>query len=783
MSQIAQTAQAERVSAHVLGFPRIGAQRELKFAMESFWKGQTDEAALRATGRQLRARHWQAQAAAGMDYLTVGDFAWYDQVLGTLALLGALPARFGLDAGKLDLAGYYTMARGNKEHFAMEMTKWFDTNYHYLVPEWTPELSFDGGVDWLFDEIAEAQSQTQSHQVKVVLLGPLSLLYLGKVKSGPQHKSDLHKLDLLPKVVAGYQKLLARLRDQGVALVQIDEPILALELGKEWLDAFPPVYTTLVSAAPPLLLTTYFDTVSEHADLLRSLPVAGVHLDGVRGASQLQGFADTWPQDKVLSVGIVDGRNIWRCDLDAALAMLQPLHDKLGGRLWVASSCSLLHVPVDLADESKLDVEIKGWLAFAMQKLEEIVVLKHALGGNADAVAGRFAAARAALGSRRSSPRIHNALVQKRLKAVTEADAERTSGFPARIAVQQQRWNLPAFPTTTIGSFPQTPQIRQVRAAYKRGEIGHLDYMNKMRDEIRLVVEKQEELGLDVLVHGEPERNDMVEYFGEQLWGYAFTANGWVQSYGSRCVKPPFIYGDVYRPEAMTVGWSRFAQSLTQKPMKGMLTGPVTMLQWSFVRDDQPRSTTALQIALALRDEVCDLEKSGIGMIQIDEPAFREGLPLKARDWKEYLDWAVRVFKISAAGVQDETQIHTHMCYSEFNDILPWIAAMDADVITIETSRSDMELLDGFGHYKYPNDIGPGVYDIHSPRIPNVNEMVRLMEKARGVIPDQRLWINPDCGLKTRNWPETYEALAHMVQAARKLRETTAIAATAVNAA
>ncbi|AKZ64019.1 5-methyltetrahydropteroyltriglutamate--homocysteine methyltransferase [Herbaspirillum hiltneri N3] len=756
-------AQGEYV-AHVLGFPRIGAQRELKTAMESFWKGESDEAGLRATGKALRARHWQVQAAAGMDYVTVGDFAWYDHVLGTLALLGALPARFGLDSGKLDLAAYYVMARGDKDHFAMEMTKWFDTNYHYLVPEWTPDLTFDHGVDWLFDEVAEAQAQ--SHQAKVVLLGPLSLLFLGKIKSGLSHK-----LELLPKVVAGYEKLLLRLRGQGVTLVQIDEPILALELGREWLDAFLPVYLTLANAAPSLLLTTYFDTVSAHADLLRSLPVAGVHLDGVRGVAQLQEFADKWPQDKVLSVGIVDGRNIWRCDLDAALATLKPLHDKLGKRLWVASSCSLLHVPVDLANEHKLDGEIRQWLAFATQKLDEIFVLRQALNGSADVVAGQFAAARTALAGRRSSPRIHNALVQKRLKAVTAADADRSSAFPARIATQQKRWKLPAFPTTTIGSFPQTPQIRAVRAAYKRGETGHLDYLNRMRDEIRLVVERQEQLGLDVLVHGEPERNDMVEYFGEQLWGYAFSANGWVQSYGSRCVKPPFIYGDVYRPEAMTVGWSQFAQSLTQKPMKGMLTGPVTMLQWSFVRDDQPRSTTALQIALALRDEVCDLEKAGIGMIQIDEPAFREGLPLKAGDWKEYLDWAVRAFRISAAGVKDETQIHTHMCYSEFNDILPWIAAMDADVITIETSRSGMELLDGFGRFQYPNDIGPGVYDIHSPRIPQAGDMVRLMEKARGVIPDERLWINPDCGLKTRNWPETYEALSHMVQAARELRE------------
>jgi 5-methyltetrahydropteroyltriglutamate--homocysteine methyltransferase len=753
--------------AHVLGFPRIGAHRELKFAQESFWKGASDEAALRATGATLRARHWQAQADAGLDFVTVGDFAWYDQVLGTLALLGAIPGRFGFDPKQLTLADYFTLARGSKHHFAMEMTKWFDTNYHYLVPEWTADVQFDGGVDWLHDEIAEARAL--GHKVKVALVGPLTLLYQGKIKSG-----IAHKLDLLPKVVAGYQQLLKRLQIAGIESVQIDEPILALELDASWRAAFAPVYARLSGAAPALLLTTYFGEVSEHAELLRSLPVAGVHLDLVRGAGQLEQIAAGWPQDKVLSLGVVDGRNLWRTDLDQVLTKLKPLQAQLGDRLWVASSCSLLHVPVDLANEPKLDDELKSWLAFATQKLAEIVALKQALNGKTAEVEAQFVASRAAQASRRSSSRIHNPLVQKRLAAVTAADAERSAAFAARIAKQQAKWQLPAFPTTTIGSFPQTAEIRQARAAYKRGDIGHLDYLDKMREEIRVVVAKQEQLGLDVLVHGEPERNDMVEYFGEQLWGYAFTANGWVQSYGSRCVKPPIIYGDVYRPEAMTVGWSQFAQTLTNKPMKGMLTGPVTMLQWSFVRDDQPRETTALQIALALRDEVCDLEKANIGMIQIDEPAFREGLPLKPRDWKHYLDWAVRAFKISAAGAGDETQIHTHMCYSEFNDILPWIAAMDADVITIETSRSDMELLDGFGQFAYPNDIGPGVYDIHSPRVPQVDEMERLLRKARGVIPDARLWVNPDCGLKTRGWPETYEALENMVLAAKRLRETVA---------
>ncbi|HYD79680.1 MAG TPA: 5-methyltetrahydropteroyltriglutamate--homocysteine S-methyltransferase [Paucimonas sp.] len=756
--------------AHVLGFPRIGAQRELKFALEAFWRGEIDEAALRAAGRDLRARHWRLQADAGLAYVTVGDFAWYDHVLNTLALLGALPERFGFDPARLSLAEYFTLARGDSDRFAMEMTKWFDTNYHYLVPEWTAGTRFERGVDWLFEEISEARAA--GHRVKVALVGPLTLLHLGKIKSGLAHK-----LDLLPRAVQAYRNVLERLRAIGIEWVQIDEPILALELGAEWRAAFQPTYAELAGAAPPILLATYFDDVREHAELLRALPVAGVHLDLVRGATQLAEFARTWPRDRVLSAGIVDGRNIWRADLDGALALLAPLHSALSDRLWIGASCSLLHVPVDLAQEHKLDGELKDWLAFAVQKLDEIAALKRALHGGRDAARPQFDAARAAIDARRASRRIHNPLVQKRLAAVTDADARRAADFGARIAKQRAKWNLPAFPTTTIGSFPQTADIRRARAAWKRGEIGELDYLEQMRQQIRHMVQKQEELGLDVLVHGEPERNDMVEYFGEQLWGYAFTANGWVQSYGSRCAKPPLIYGDVYRPEPMTVSWSGYAQGLTEKPMKGMLTGPVTMLQWSFVRDDQPRDLTALQIALALRDEVCDLEKAGIGMIQIDEPAFREGLPLKARDWPRYLDWAVRAFKIASSGVADETQIHTHMCYSEFNDILSWIAALDADVITIETSRSDMELLEGFGKFSYPNDIGPGVYDIHSPRVPKAEEMARLLRKAREVIPDDRLWVNPDCGLKTRGWAETCEALACMVEAARRLRREAAGAA------
>jgi 5-methyltetrahydropteroyltriglutamate--homocysteine methyltransferase len=518
-------------------------------------------------------------------------------------------------------------------------------------------------------------------------------------------------------------------------------------------------------------LATYFDDVSRHAALLQQVPVAGLHLDLVRAPQQLAPFLADWPAERILSAGVVDGRNIWRTDPDRALALLQPAHRQLDERLWISASCSLMHVPVDLAQEQKLDPELADWLAFACQKLDEISLLSRTLDNPALTDSTAFAAARSARISRSNSIRIRNELVQQRLASVTDAHVNRQSPFVERIALQQEKLRLPLFPTTTIGSFPQTASIRQARAAFKRGDMSHLDYLQQMRDEIRHVVQQQEELGLDVLVHGEAERNDMVEYFGEQLWGYGFTEHGWVQSYGSRCVKPPFIYGDIYRPEAITVGWSRFAQSLTDKPMKGMLSGPITMLQWSFVRDDQPRAATALQLALALRDEVCDLERAGIGMIQIDEPALREGLPLQEQNRAAYLDWAVRAFRLTAAGVSDQTQIHTHMCYAEFNDILPWIAAMDADVITIETSRSDMELLDGFGKFAYPNDIGPGVYDIHAPRIPQVDDMLRLLRKARAVIPDARLWVNPDCGLKTRGWPETLDALRNMVRAAVLLRQ------------
>ena len=755
--------------AHILGFPRIGAARELKFAQEAFWRGEISETALLEVGAELRAAHWRLQQEAGLDLVTVGDFSWYDQVLSTLALLGAVPQRFGFDAQKLSLSDYFTAARGDAQHVAMEMTKWFDTNYHYLVPEWTDQTEFNGGSTHLFEEVEQARQL--GHRVKVSLIGPLSLLYLGKIKSGLASP-----LELLHRLMPAYQTVLARLQQQGVEWVQIEEPILALDLPQEYLRAFLPAYQALRPTSPKLLLTTYFGSVAEHADLIHSLPVDGVHIDAVRAPEQVDTLLQDWPQHRVLSLGVIDGRNIWRADLSTIVqACQQHLQSNTNAEVWIGSSCSLLHVPVDLDSEKNMDAELRSWLAFATQKLAEIVCIKHALNSGYEVeVSTQLTEANAAIASRRTSSRIHIDSVKRRVAQVKREDGLRSSEFAVRAAVQQAHLNLPLFPTTSIGSFPQTAAIRQARAAYKRGELRHLDYLDAMRAEIAHVVEQQEKIGLDVLVHGEAERNDMVEYFGEQLWGYAFTGFGWVQSYGSRCVKPPIIYGDVFRPEAMTVSWTSYAQSLTKKPMKGMLTGPATMLQWSFVRDDQPRATTALQIALALRDEVADLQAAGIRVIQIDEPALREGLPLKQSEWKEYLEHAVFAFQLCAAVARDETQIHTHMCYAEFNDILPWIAAMDADVISIETSRSGLDLLNGFSEFAYANHIGPGVYDIHSPRVASIAEMQHCVQQARQLIPDNRLWINPDCGLKTRAWPETIAALEKMVAVARLLRASVA---------
>ncbi len=762
------------ITTHTLGYPRMGEARELKFALEKFWRGEIGAAELDRTGKQLRARNWQAQKDAGLDFVTVGDFAYYDHMLNHIQLLGCEPARFGF-ADEDELTRHFTMARGqisaheagcgcgSHSTWALEMTKWFDTNYHYLVPEFHPDTEFRLNSERLFGEVAEAQAL--GHQVKAVLVGPLSFLYLGKSKA-----AEFDRLSLLEKLLPVYGEVLVRLKQQGVEWVQIDEPILGLDLPDAWRNAFEPAYHRLNASGLKLLLATYFSPLQENLSLACKLPVAGLHVDAVRAPQELAQVADWLPAHKLLSVGIVDGRNVWRADLDAALAVLKPLAEKRS--LALAPSCSLLHVPLDLNLETALDPELKSWLAFARQKLDEIAVLKTALLQGEDAAAEKLGEARRALAARRASPQVHCAPVKQRAASLDPGADRRDSPFPIRQAKQRARFKLPPYPTTTIGSFPQTPEIRAARAAFKRGELDAQAYEAAMKQEIANAVKIQEELGLDVLVHGEAERNDMVEYFGEQLEGFAFTRNGWVQSYGSRCVKPPIIFGDVSRPRPMTVEWARHAQSLTSKPMKGMLTGPVTILQWSFVRDDQPRAETCLQIALAIRDEVVGLEAAGIPVIQIDEPAIREGLPLRRAQWKDYLAWAVRAFRVSASGVADETQIHTHMCYSEFNDILPEIAAMDADVITIETSRSDMELLRGFGEFKYPNEIGPGVWDIHSPRVPAVEEMTRLMKKAAAVIPPENLWVNPDCGLKTRGWAETRAALKNMVEAARLMRQS-----------
>lgn len=759
--------------SHILGYPRIGARRELKKATEAYWQGECSREELEQTGRDLRLRHWQAQQAAGLDMVSVGDFAFYDQVLNVSVLLGAVPERFNaaqeVAAGDVDLDTTFRMARGRapsgEPAAACEMTKYFDTNYHYLVPELHQGQRFALASNRLFDEVDDAL--TAGFTPKVTLTGPLTWLWLGKSQS-----AELDRLTLLDSILDVYCDVLARLATQGVEWVQLDEPALVQDLPLAWQQAFERAYHRLQSAPLKLMVASYFGGLGDNLSVATRLPVDGLHIDAVRAPQQVDSVIDRLSPHQVLSVGFVDGRNIWRADLAALRERLLPLKVRLGKRLWLAPSCSLLHVPVDLAQETDLDEALVSWLAFARQKLDEVVSLARLIDNRAtDLDEQRLKAATQALDVRRESGRIHQPAVSARVAAIASEDSQRGSPYAERSVAQRRALNLPLLPTTTIGSFPQTSDIRAARRAFKAGEISQADYEARMRSDIAYAVERQEALGLDVLVHGEAERNDMVEYFGEQLDGFAFTRFGWVQSYGSRCVKPPVIFGDVNRPAAMTVRWSEYAQTLTDKPMKGMLTGPVTVLQWSFVRDDQSRETTCQQIALALRDEVQDLERAGIRIIQIDEPALREGLPLRQHEWQGYLDWAVACFRLSASGVDDSTQIHTHMCYSEFNDIIGAIAALDADVITIETSRSNMELLDAFQDFAYPNEMGPGVYDIHTPNIPDVAWMVDLLEKALEKMPAERLWVNPDCGLKTRTWAEVEPALANMVQAARQIRQ------------
>ncbi|QUM76205.1 5-methyltetrahydropteroyltriglutamate--homocysteine S-methyltransferase [Moritella sp. 24] len=754
--------------SHILGFPRIGADRELKKAIESYWKNDITKVELEAVGKQLRAKHWQQQIDAGLDFITVGDFAWYDQVLALSATLGVIPARHQEDNITLDTL--FNMARGSspccgQQAAACEMTKWFDTNYHYLVPELNEDQRFALSYNQLIEEIQEAKAL--GFPIKASLLGPVSYLSLSKTNS------DFDKLTLLPQLIETYQQLLANIAAEGVEWLQIEEPILVQDLTTEWKHAFKTSYAELAKGNNKLLLTSYFGALGDNTELTFSLPVDGFHIDLSRAPEQLDTALVLLPETAILSAGIVNGRNIWRNDLAQSISSLQAAKAQLGERLWVASSCSLQHSPVDLDNETKLDTELKSWLAYATQKLTEVSTISAILNGNQTAqLNAQVELSTAVVTSRATSARIHNTAVQQRVAAITDQDAQRHSQFTQRIASQQKELNLPLFPTTTIGSFPQTSDIRQTRNQFKQNVIDQDEYITKMQAEIKDVVERQEALGLDVLVHGEPERNDMVEYFGELLDGFAFSKNGWVQSYGTRCVKPPIIFGDISRPAPMTVAWSQYAQAQTSKLMKGMLTGPVTILCWSFTRDDISREEQTNQIALAIRDEVVDLEKAGIKVIQIDEPALREGLPLRGSEQQAYLDWSTKAFRISASGVRDNTQIHTHMCYCEFNEIMPSIAALDADVITIETSRSNMELLSAFTDFSYPNDIGPGVYDIHSPNVPSVEWMTQLITNASEYIDVARLWVNPDCGLKTRGWKETEEALKNMVTAAHNLRDT-----------
>ncbi len=775
------------VLATNLGFPRIGPMRELKKAVEAYWKSDRSIEARRTlmdVGAELRAKNWKRQKDAGLDHIPSNDFAFYDQVLDMTTLLGLIPSRYQWDGNEASVDLSFDMARGAQRDgvdvTAMEMTKWYDTNYHYIVPEFEKGMSPKLSHTKIFQEFEQAQEL--GINTRPVLIGPATYTFLGK----PQYDGFDH-VAFVKTLLPVYNEILAGLAERGCSWVQIDEPVFSLDLCEIGQGTIKAAYEGLKKPEGlKVLMATYFESLKDNAELAFSLTVDGVHIDLCRGSGRANTTSNNASKDveqalsligetKILSLGVVDGRNIWKNDLCDSITKVETAVKALGSeRVFVAGSCSLLHTPVDLSSETALDDELKGWMAYATQKLDEIAVIAEGANNGRETIAAELAASNNAQESRKKSARIHNRAVEERLHNITDDMKERKSPFEKRQKVQHAALDIPLYPTTTIGSFPQTPDIRKARADYKAGALDDAGYKAAMEKEIRDVVAFQHECDIDVLVHGEPERNDMVEYFGEQLSGFAFSKFGWVQSYGSRCVKPPIIFGDVSRPVAMTVEWSKYAQAQTSKIMKGMLTGPITILQWSFVRDDQPRNDTARQIALAIRDEVSDLEEAGIKMIQIDEAAFREGLPLRRADWQEYLDNAVENFRLTSCCVEDETQIHTHMCYSEFNDVIDSIGAMDADVISIECSRSQMELLEAFVDYKYPNEIGPGVYDIHSPRVPSTQEMVDLLDKAKKNLNERQIWVNPDCGLKTRGWPETKEALKHMVEAAKVMREKSA---------
>jgi 5-methyltetrahydropteroyltriglutamate--homocysteine methyltransferase len=740
-----------------LGYPRIGRHRELKFALEEFWRGRLTEDDLLTTAKTLRQRNWQLQRDAGLDVIPSNDFSFYDQVLDALVLVGATPARFG--SGPVTLTRYFQMARNSNEQTAMEMTKWFDTNYHYLVPEWSDDLSFAPDSSKLLAEFAEAKNL--GIVTRPVLIGPITLLLLGK------GGDSVDPLALLPRLLDAYRKVLRELVEAGAEWVQIDEPVLATDLPSAYAEAFRTAYAEFGKIPLKLMLTTYFGGLGDNLELACSLGTAGLHIDAVRASGQVAAVVERLQPQQTLSLGCVDGRNIWIADLDALHTMVASVVEKIeAARLQLAPSCSLLHVPYDTADEGKLDPQVLSWLSFAQQKVEELVLLAK----GPEAAPEAFAANRRHHQDRIAAESSTNKVVRQRLTLLTEGDFRRKSPYAERVAVQREELGLPLLPTTTIGSFPQTQDVRKQRAARKGGAITETEYNDFLKKKTEECIRQQEQIGLDVLVHGEFERNDMVEYFGEHLAGFAFTSNGWVQSYGSRCVKPPIIYGDVSRARPITVEWSTYASSLTERPMKGMLTGPITILQWSFVRNDIPEREVAWQLALALRQEVHDLEAAGISIIQVDEPALREGLPLRRSDWPEYLDWSVKAFRLATSDVKDGTQIHTHMCYCQFEDILPSIAALDADVISMETARSRMEMLHAFQREGYPNEIGPGIWDIHSPRVPAKEEMAGLLRLALEVLRPEQLWVNPDCGLKTRAWPETIEALTNLCGAAAEVR-------------
>jgi 5-methyltetrahydropteroyltriglutamate--homocysteine methyltransferase len=771
------------VPVSTLGVPRIGPRRELKSALELYWSGKSGVAELLRSASGLRVANWARQHALGITRPPSNDFSLYDHVLDTTAMVGAIPEIYRWTGGDVPLDTYFAMARGSDGHAAtcahghavsaLEMTKWFDTNYHYMVPELRPDQEFSLASTKPIDQYLEAKAL--GYDTRPVLVGPVTYLRLAKSSS-----PDASPLSLIDGLIPVYVDVLKRLADAGARWVQIDEPCLVLDLDDTARAAFRRTYEAFAREVPRTntMLTTYFGTLGENLDTVADLPVAGLHLDLVRGPEQLDHSLPRLRRDLVLSLGVIDGRNVWRADLARILDRLEPIVASRGvEHVELAPSCSLLHVPVDLEIENDLDPELQQWLAFSIQKMRELSVIGKALAQGRTTVRDAIDSASAATERRRKSSKVHDPAVAARVTALKREMSERSSPFAKREGPQRQKLSLPAYPTTTIGSFPQTQAIRQARAEHSKGALSDAEYQSYLQRETESAIRWQEEIGLDVLVHGEFERNDMVQYFGEQLLGFAFTQSGWVQSYGSRCVRPPILFGDVSRPKPMTVDWWRYAQSLTNRPVKGMVTGPVTILNWSFVRDDIPRSMACRQIALAIRDEVVDLEGAGAKMIQIDEAALREGLPLRRAEWQEYLDWAVECFRISASGVRDSTQIHTHMCYSEFNDIIAAIIAMDADVISIESARSRMELLDAFQSREYPNDIGPGVYDIHSPRVPQVSEMVNLIELARQRVSSKRLWVNPDCGLKTRKWDEVRPALVNMVAAARTLRETKSVTA------